>query len=46
MAERDLPQVRAQYEALPYPPRNPEDERRELRRTWLDDLARRLDSVA
>lgn len=30
--------VRSQYEALPYPPRNPEDERGELLRTWLDDL--------
>ncbi|MGE0358772.1 MAG: class I SAM-dependent methyltransferase [Burkholderiales bacterium] len=38
MSERDLPEVRAQYEALPYPARNPEDERRELKRTWLDDL--------
>jgi len=35
---QSLPEVRAQYEALPYPPRNPEDERRELKRTWLDDL--------
>jgi ubiquinone/menaquinone biosynthesis C-methylase UbiE len=30
--------VRAQYEALPYPPRDPSQEMRELRRTWLDDL--------
>jgi SAM-dependent methyltransferase len=30
--------VRSQYEALPYPPRDPEGERRELLRTWLDDL--------
>ena len=30
--------MRAQYEALPYPPRDPDDERRGLRRTWLDDL--------
>lgn len=34
----DLPGVRAQYEALPYPPRDPEDERRRLVTTWLDDL--------
>lgn len=38
MSEADIPEVRAQYEALPYPVRNPEDERRELKRTWLDDL--------
>ncbi len=30
--------VRSQYEHLPYPHRDPENERRELRRTWLDDL--------
>ncbi len=30
--------VRAQYEALPYPPRDPALELHELRRTWLDDL--------
>jgi SAM-dependent methyltransferase len=30
--------VRSQYEALPYPTRNPGDESRELLRTWLDDL--------
>lgn len=30
--------VRAQYEALPYPARNPDDEKRRLLRTWLDDL--------
>ena len=33
-----LPQVRAQYEALPYPPRNPADESKRLIRTWLDAL--------
>jgi len=33
-----LPQVRAQYEALPYPPRNPADEGKRLIRTWLDSL--------
>lgn len=30
--------VRSQYEHLPYPHRDPDNERRELRRTWLDDL--------
>src|SRR6266542_1730835 len=30
--------VRAQYEALPYPPWNRDDEPRRLVRTWLDDL--------
>lgn len=34
-----LPQVREQYEALPYPPRDPVDEKTRLVRTWLDDLA-------
>lgn len=32
-------QVREQYEALPYPPRDPGDEKTRLVRTWLDDLA-------
>ncbi len=31
--------VHAQYEALPFPDRDPEDERRRLIGTWLDDLA-------
>lgn len=31
--------VRAQYEALPYPERDPQDERKRLIGTWLDDLA-------
>ncbi len=30
--------VREQYESLPYPARNPDDERNRLLRTWLDDL--------
>ena len=38
MAERDLPEVRALYEALPYPPRDPDDERKRLVTTWVDDL--------
>jgi SAM-dependent methyltransferase len=33
-----LPNVRAQYEALPYPPVDPEDDHKRLARTWLDDL--------
>lgn len=33
-----LPNVRHQYEALPYPPRNPEDDRQRLMLTWLEDL--------
>ena len=31
-------QVTAQYEALPYPPRDPADEDKRLIGTWLDDL--------
>lgn len=34
-----LAEVRSQYEALPYPPRDPADERKRLLRTWLEDLA-------
>ena len=34
-----LPQVREQYEDLPYPPRDPRDEKNRLMKTWLDDLA-------
>ena len=33
-----LPAVRSQYEALPYPPCNPEDDRTRLVQTWLEDL--------
>ncbi len=36
---RYVAQVREQYEALPYPPRDPGDEKNRLVRTWLDDLA-------
>lgn len=35
-----LPRVKAQYESLPYPPRNPEDERRRLQTCWLGWLPR------
>src|SRR5450830_1188702 len=34
-----LAEVRSQYEALPYPPRKPSEERQRLLRTWLEDLA-------
>lgn len=33
-----LPAVRSQYEALPYPPCNPEDDRTRLVQSWLEDL--------
>lgn len=33
-----LQSVREQYEELPYPARNPEDENQRLIRTWLDSL--------
>ncbi len=33
-----IPQVRRQYEDLPYPPREPEDEKHRLITTWLDEL--------
>jgi SAM-dependent methyltransferase len=39
MTSRAIPDVRAQYEAMPYPPRAPADEQKRLVRTWLDDLA-------
>ena len=38
MPQNYLPQVRTQYEALPYPPCNPEEERQRLVLTWLEDL--------
>jgi SAM-dependent methyltransferase len=38
MSESPFSKVRAQYEMLPYPPVNPEDDRHRLARTWLDDL--------
>jgi len=33
-----LSDVKAQYEHLPYPPVNPQEEYRRLQRTWLEDL--------
>ncbi len=38
MPHNYLPRVKSQYEALPYPPCNPEDERKRLMLTWLEDL--------
>lgn len=38
MPDNYLPDVRNQYEALPYPARNPQDERQRLIHTWLEDL--------
>ena len=38
MPDNYLPQVKSQYEALPYPPRDPQDETRRLALTWLEDL--------
>ena len=36
--ENYLQEVRNQYEALPYPPCNPEDDSKRLVLTWLEDL--------
>ena len=38
MPQNYLPKVRSQYEALPYPPCNPQDDRQRLVQTWLEDL--------
>ena len=38
-AQDHLPEVRSQYEALPYPARDPQDDKRRLVLSWLDDLA-------
>src|SRR5262249_49266397 len=38
-SNRYIPQVRDQYEALPYPPRDPAEEKSRIVRTWLDELA-------
>ena len=38
MPENYLPQVRSQYEALPYPPCDPQDDHQRLVQTWLEDL--------
>ena len=38
MPDNYLPEVRNQYEALPYPPCDPQDDRKRLVLTWLEDL--------
>lgn len=38
MPDNYLPEVRNQYEALPYPPCDPQDDRKRLALTWLEDL--------
>jgi SAM-dependent methyltransferase len=38
MLTNHLPEVKKQYEALPYPHRNPDDDRNRLAQTWLEDL--------
>jgi SAM-dependent methyltransferase len=38
MPDNYLPQVRSQYEALPYPPCDPQDDHKRLMLTWLEDL--------
>jgi len=39
MPDNYLPEVRNQYETLPYPPCNPQDDHHRLAQTWLEDLA-------
>jgi SAM-dependent methyltransferase len=39
MSANYLPHVRDQYESLPYPPCNPQDEKKQLIQTWLESLA-------
>ena len=36
--DNHLPNVRSQYEALPYPPCDPQDDHKRLVLTWLEDL--------
>ncbi|MDB5884949.1 MAG: Methyltransferase type 12 [Polaromonas sp.] len=38
MPQNYLPKVKSQYEALPYPPCNPQDDKKRLVMTWLEDL--------
>ena len=38
MPDNYLPQVRSQYEAMPYPPCDPQDDHKRLVLTWLEDL--------
>ena len=38
MTQNYLPKVKRQYEAMPYPPCNPQDDKKRLVLTWLEDL--------
>ena len=38
MPQNHLPKVKSQYEAMPYPPCNPQDDKTRLVMTWLEDL--------
>ena len=38
MSTNYLPEVRDQYEAMPYPHRDPKDEKKRLMKTWLESL--------
>ena len=38
MSDNYLPRVRSQYEAMPYPPCDPQDDHKRLVLTWLEDL--------
>ncbi|MEP6589369.1 MAG: class I SAM-dependent methyltransferase, partial [Polaromonas sp.] len=38
MPQNYLPKVKSQYESMPYPPCNPQDDRQRLVQTWLEDL--------
>ena len=38
MPQNHLPKVKRQYEAMPYPPCNPQDDHQRLMLTWLEDL--------
>ncbi|MEO7161059.1 MAG: class I SAM-dependent methyltransferase [Polaromonas sp.] len=38
MPQNYLPKVKSQYESMPYPPCNPQDDRQRLLQTWLEDL--------
>lgn len=38
MPDNYLPKVRNQYETLPYPPCDPQDDHHRLTQTWLEDL--------
>ena len=38
MPQNHLPKVKSQYEAMPYPPCDPQDDKTRLAMTWLEDL--------